>query len=139
MLPSTYTKKIKGAKVMRILKLFLLAFLSSFLGCVNSSHNSEIEELRNFGTKTFNEESWRIGTAEDRGSQIFDYVNRKNKKLDLNKIKSDLGESTAYYEYDNFPAYYIGKNNAYIVVFILDHNTNKVKNIDIIKGNENEN
>jgi len=58
------------------------------------------------------------------------------------ELRSLLGESTAYYEYDEFPAYFVGSENTksdtgngYLLAFPIDRKTGKIRKY-IIKPSE---
>jgi hypothetical protein len=114
-----------------------------FLCCIlllSSCNNpsSKIDGLKKFGTERFNKEQWKNGDPVVRGTMIYDYLNTRIPltTMSLKEILDDLGENTAYYEYDTFPAYAIGKpikgdRNTSVIAFIIDHDTGNVKDIQI--------
>jgi len=114
---------------------FLALFF--FAGCNN---NSKIEFLKSFGTENFNKDKWHSGTELQRAKMIYNYVdnNKPITQINLDELRQSLGNNTAYYRYDSFPAYYISTNykseiQKYIIAFVIDHKTRKVTGIYIDK------
>jgi hypothetical protein len=90
---------------MRNLIFIGLVTMISLFGCSSNS----IEEIKALGTNEFSKEAWNSATQEERGKMVFSLLNNHDvKKIRVEEIKLLLGESTAYYEYDEFPAYLIG-------------------------------
>lgn len=77
-----------------------------------------------------------------RGKMIYNFIKTNEPITDKSRdfIISHLGESTGYHDYDSYPAYYVGPKppdseaEAYLVAFIIDHKTNKVRSIYIEPG-----
>ena len=74
-----------------------------------------------------------------RGSMIYDFFKRNSPIIGKSDvfIISQLGNSTGYHDYESNPAYYIGPKppgsnaKAYLLAFIVDHNTRKITEIYI--------
>ncbi len=133
MLSSIKRRKIKGTKMKFFYKLFLaVLLLVNIFGC--SDTGSNLEDLKQFGTTKFSKETWNSGDSEKRATVIYDYIKNVNHELSISKLKEDLGESDAYYMYDSFPAYYLGKQNSHTLAFITDESTGRITNIELISN-----
>jgi hypothetical protein len=120
-------------------KIYFFLTLIIFFSILSCSYN-KIQSLKKLGTEEFNKEKWLISDEVARGRMIYDFI-KKNKPIE-NKRKStfvfnQLGESTGYYNYDSYPAYYIGPqppssdSKAYLLAFIVDHKTKIIIDIYI--------
>lgn len=115
----------------------LLASSILALGC--SSETTDIDAVKKLGETEFNKEQWREADAITRGSMLHSYLKQHESLSQLTRmqIEQDLGPATGYYEYDEFPAYYVGpkpdgvEQPAYLVAFITDHQTGMVKGVHI--------
>ena len=91
------------------------------------------------GTETFDSQKWAHADGQERGRMIYDFMHRNTPITNKHRsfIISQLGESTGYYDYDHFPAYYIGPKppnsnaKAYLFAFTIDHKTDQVTGIYI--------
>lgn|SRR5690554_604930 len=135
MLQGFASRKAQGdsmKKVLAVLASSLLAF-----GC--SSETTDIEVVKKLGEKDFNKVQWQESDAVERGKMLYSYLKQREPISNLTRaqIEEELGPATGYYDYDEFPAYYVGpkpdgvKQPAYLVAFITDHQTGKVKGIHI--------
>jgi len=104
-----------------------------------SSLDNRQESLAKLGNAEFNPNVWAISNEYVRGTMIHDFL-KKNSSItekDRSFIIQQLGNSTAYFEYDVNPAYYIGNSlkvghlKAYLVAFIIDQQTGKVRDIQV--------
>ena len=138
---------------MNVTKLFRKAnsnitnHLSRFICCVSiivmaascSSLNNRQESLAKLGNAEFNPDVWAISNEYVRGTMIHDFLKQNSPITDKDRsfIIHQLGNSTAYFEYDVNPAYYIGSSpkvghlKAYLVAFIIDQKTGKVRDIQV--------
>ncbi|VAW87562.1 hypothetical protein MNBD_GAMMA18-2199 [hydrothermal vent metagenome] len=108
----------------------------NIFGCSSNS----IEDIKILGTNEFSKEAWNSASQEERGKMVFSLLKSHDvKKMKVEEIKSLLGESTAYYEYDEFPAYLIGSKsiksdygNGYLLAFPFDRKTGLIRKYIII-------
>ncbi len=116
---------------LKMKKIFLMLLCIAVFSCSNDS----LEKLKTLGTDEFTIDNWASADQEERGKMVYSFI----KKHDMHKmvpsdIKNLLGPSTAYYNYDEFPAYLIGpKNikteygNGYLFALPIDRKTGKIK------------
>ncbi len=95
------------------------------IGCDKNS----IEEAKVFGTKEFISSEWNSSDIKNRSMMVYSFLNKYNvKNMSRSKIYDLLGPSTAYYKYDEFPAYNIVLNgNKYIIAFPINRKTSKIR------------
>ena len=117
-------------------RLMVLFIALSMLSC---SSDRVAESLKELGTEPYDASRWAHASEQERGRMIYDFI-RTNSPItnkDRSFIISQLGENTGYYDYDHFPAYYIGQKppnsdaKAYLIVFLVDHKTERVTGIQI--------
>lgn len=104
-----------------------------------SSLDNRQESLAKFGKAEFYPNVWAISNDYVRGTMIHDFLKKNSPITDKDRsfIIHQLGNSTAYFEYDVNPAYYIGSSpkvgqlKAYLVAFIIDQETGKVCDIQV--------
>lgn len=103
----------------------ITAILALILGCEKTIDNS----LQEFGSVEFNSTVWNKSNSEVRAKMIYSFIKTTDiRKLSSKDIYSLLGKSTAYYEYDEFPAYILKSDNKqYILAFPINRNTNKIR------------
>ena len=110
--------------------------MMSLFGCSTSS----IEDIKALGTSEFTAEAWTNASQEERGKMVFSLLKKNDiKKMKVEEIISLLGNSTAYYEYDEFPAYLVGQKsiksdygNGYLLAFPFDRKTGLIRKYVII-------
>ena len=115
--------------------LGLIAMINIF-GCFSNS----TEDIKILGTNEFSKEAWNSASQEERGKMVFSLLKSHDvKKMKVEEIKPLLGESTAYYEYDEFPVYLIGSKsiksdygNGYLLAFPFDRKTGLIRKYIII-------
>lgn len=108
----------------------------NIFGCSSNS----IEDIKVLGTNEFSKETWVNASQEERGKMVFSLLKKHDiKKMKVGEIKSLLGDSTAYYEYDEFPAYLVGPKSiksdygdGYLLAFPFDRKTGLIRNHIII-------
>lgn len=102
-----------------------MSFINILTGCSNSS----IEEAKTFGTKEFNSAEWKKANNTNRSRMIYSFLkNHDITSMSPANIYEMLGESTAYYEYDEFPAYLLETNQGkYIIAFPVDRETKTIR------------
>jgi len=89
--------------------------------------------LHVLGNDEFSKEKWSTASQFQRGKMVASFIDSHEiTSMTVSELRSLLGESTAYYEYDEFPAYFIGaKNteneNGYIFAFPIDRKTGKIR------------
>ena len=123
---------------MKKLLLLVSSLIAIFFG-VSCTTNSKIESLRLLGNEKFSSDEWSKADEIGRGKMIYDFVTTNQPIVGKDKafIVGQLGESTGYHDYDTYPAYYVGPKppkseaKAYLVAFIIDHETSKIKDIYI--------
>lgn len=101
------------------------------IGCSGYS----LEKLKSLGIDEFKKEKWFTATQEDRGRMVYSFLKKHEiKKMEAGDIKNLLGASTAYYNYDEFPAYLVGPKsvkteygNGIVLAFPIDRKTGKIK------------
>jgi len=97
----------------------------------------DIDVFKQFGEESFNRQKWLDGDEMVKGKMVYDFLKKNTpiKQQNGASIVAQLGEHTGYYLYDHFPAYYIGPKppnsnaKAYLLAFVLDQETNQVKEI----------
>jgi hypothetical protein len=105
----------------RFSTVLLLACLLS--GCSSDSVEGEAKKL---GTREFATAAWTGGTQEERGQMVASFLGKyKAGELTGKQVRALLGPSTGYYDYDEYPAYLVGKG--YLWVFITDKDNDKVR------------
>ena len=115
---------------------FFLAIALTILAC---SSDRAVESLKKLGTEAFNAQGWAHASEQERGTMIYDFIqmNSPITNKDRSFIISQLGENTGYYDYDHFPAYYIGPRppdsnaKAYLIAFTINHKTNRVTSVHV--------
>jgi hypothetical protein len=105
--------------------LFILLLLFSTLSCENNS----IEKAKAFGAKEFVSSEWKSSDINTKSEMIYSFLKKHDvSNMYSNDIHQLLGDSTAYYEYDEFPAYNIILNgNEYVIAFPINRKTNKIR------------
>ncbi len=105
--------------------ILLVILLVMILSC----DNNPIDKVKMFGTKEFVSSEWKKSNASAKSKMIYSFLKSNDiKNMNSSGLYQLLGESTAYYEYDEFPAYKIVFNGKqYIIAFPLNRLTNKVR------------
>jgi hypothetical protein len=109
------------------------------LPILSCGSGSAVESLKTLGTEPFDASRWARAGEQERGTMIYDFIhtNTPITDKDRNFIIGQLGENTGYYDYDHFPAYYVGPKpinsnaKAYLVAFTVDHETERVTGVHI--------
>ncbi len=130
---------------MKILKFLALTIILFITACTNARSNFNIENLKVLGETPFDASEWNAANPEARGAMLYDLLSNYSfigkKRKDVNDL---LGKQTGYYEYDEYPAYLVGKSTAsnsnnnsadYLFVFITDHNTGLIQDYLLIPQN----
>ncbi len=110
-----------------------LPFLILFMACSGSTPSmlgrlTNIESFKILGKKEFTKQKWDESSQEERGELVYSFLYKnKEKRVSSKDIFNMLGPSTAYYDHDHYPAYFIGpKNiesmygNGYLLAFSID-------------------
>ena len=105
-------------------------FIFATFGCSSSSP----EDLKALGTNPFSKDVWVDASQEERGEMVHSLLHKYQvTKMKVEDVQSLLGKSTAYYEYDEFPAYLIGPKHikseygsGYILAFPFNRKTGMV-------------
>jgi len=121
------------------MKNILILGLITIMNIIGCSSNS-IENIKVLGTNEFTKEAWVNASQEERGEMVFSLLKTHDvKKMKVEEIKSLLGNSTAYYEYDEFPAYLVGSKSiksdygdGYLLAFPFDRETGLIRKYIII-------
>lgn len=96
-----------------------------FTGCSDNPYN----EIKLFGDRNFSSSEWKAASSENKSKMLYSFLQNH----DVTSYKADdiynlLGNSTAYYEYDEFPAYeIISDKKKYILAFPVDRETHKIR------------
>ena len=103
----------------------LLSLLLVTLGCENDS----LDKVKIFGIKEFVSSKWKSSDTNIKSEMIYSFLKNNNiNNMTKSEIHQLLGESTAYYEYDEFPAYNLISNGTeYIIAFPINRETNKTR------------
>lgn len=91
--------------------------------------------LHVLGNDEFSKEKWSTASQRQRGKMVASFIDSHEvTSMTASELRSLLGESTAYYEYDEFPAYFIGSksteeddNNSYVFAFPIDRKTGRIR------------
>ncbi|WP_199611044.1 hypothetical protein [Flocculibacter collagenilyticus] len=121
---------------MTINKLILLVALL-LNGCSDSTNM--YEQYQQLGTETFTSEKWKSASQEERATLIYSFLTQYEiNKLSREDVIALLGEPTAYFEYDEIPAYFIGSKSVssvygsgYLIAFPYDRTTGIVTKVII--------
>jgi hypothetical protein len=105
-------------------------FMFGIVGCFSNS----LEDLKVLGDDGFSKEVWRDASQEERGRMVFSLLHKHDvTKMKVEEVQALLGESTAYYEYDEFPAYLVGPKDVeseygkgYLLAFPFERTTGVV-------------
>jgi len=100
-----------------------------------SCSNNTVNNISKLGNTEFTAENWAFGSQEQRGKMVHSLLNtHKVSGMEVKEIYELLGESTAYYEYDEFPAYIVGPKSiesaygkGYVLAFPIDRSTGKIR------------
>jgi len=121
------------------MRLLALALLSAALlpGCSRKSIEDQAKKL---GTRDFTTQAWTVATQEERGQMIASFLAKyRMTELTGQQVKSLLGPSTGYYDYDEYPAYLVGPKtvkteygNGYLWVFVTDKSSGKVRKVVLV-------
>lgn len=111
----------------------VLPFLIFFMACSDSTPSmlgrlTNIESFKILGKKEFTKQKWDESSQEERGKLVYSFLYKnKEKRLSGQDIFNMLGPSTAYYDHDHYPAYFIGPKsiesiygNGYLLAFLID-------------------
>ncbi len=122
------TPKFKTPWVyMRTIFAFLIILIA---GC----ETDNMTNLHTLGNDEFTKEKWRSASQSERGKIAASFLETYEvTNMDVQELRSLLGQSTAYYEYDEFPAYLIGpenkgnnNENSTVLAFPIDRKTGKI-------------
>ncbi len=118
--------------------IFIPGLLCMFgiFGCSSDS----LEDLKMLGNNNFSAETWKNSSQEERGTMVFSFLQQHDvTSMKVEDVQSLLGESTAYYEYDEFPAYLVGSKEieseygrGYLLAFPFDRETGIVRQYVIL-------
>lgn len=108
------------------------ALIMSFLfGCTAKSID---DQARALGSKEFSTEGWARATQELRGEMVASLLEKhRPTSLSAKEVIRLLGPPTGYYEYDEYPAYFVGPKSVqskygsgYVLAFVTDKGTGRV-------------
>lgn len=109
-------------------KLLSFAFIASvFAGCGADVHDA----TEAWGTDEFTSEKWQNATAPERSGLVHSFLTKYDiDSLSAETVTAALGAPTAYYEYDEFPAYeVVVGDQRYVMAFPIDRETNLVRKL----------
>lgn len=103
-------------------------------GIFGCSSNS-LEDLKVLGTDEFSKDGWMNASQREKGKMVFSLLRKYDvTNMKVEEVQSLLGGSTAYYEYDEFPAYLVGPENieseygdGYLLAFPFDRKTGMIR------------
>ena len=114
--------------------LISLAILSA---CSGSSVEKQAASL---GSKEFTAQAWASARQEGRGEMVASLLAKHHfAGTPAKDVKALLGPPTAYYDYDENPAYLVGPKSVkspygdgYLLVFVTDKNKGLVTEVKIL-------
>lgn len=117
-------------KGFRLISWLLVLVLISLCSC---QQDVSIDRLKFLGTDKFSQDKWLVTSETGRGRMVYDLIkNHKVMDVSRDRIIEMLGTPTAYYEYDEFPAYLVGyasatevEGDSYVLAFLVNHSTGK--------------
>lgn len=121
---------------MRLL-FIALSMVTTLSACSAESVESQAKKL---GVRDFTVQAWTAGTQEQRAQMIASFL-AKYKATDLTgkQVRTLLGPSTGYYDYDEYPAYLVGPaavksgyGNGYLWVFITNKSNGRVDRVILV-------
>jgi hypothetical protein len=122
------------------MRLFLMASLLSLVlaGC---SGQSVEKQARQLGNREFTVQAWQGATQEERGEMLASLLDKHRLVgRPAKEAVALLGKPTAYYEYDENPAYVVGpgtveseSGDGYLLVFLTDKATGRITDIRLIR------
>lgn len=114
---------------MKALAMMVFVLIFGF-SCRSKSNPDKLKQL---GTDRFSSELWLKSQPDARSSMVYDLVaNHGVLGMTRTEIVALLGQPTAYYDYDEFPAYQIGEpstteqTSARLIAFITDRKTGRI-------------
>ncbi|WCN09007.1 hypothetical protein [Marinomonas mediterranea] len=121
-----------------MLKLLLLILTTTFISACTD--NKQISTTETLGKEAFSPKKWQNASQEIRATLLHSFLMQYDlKSLSTEQLISLLGPPTAYYEYDEIPAYFVGSEDissmygkGYLVAFPFDKSTGKIEHIVII-------
>lgn len=113
-----------------------IGMISLLSGCYADSIESQARRL---GSDQFDAQSWSQASQEGRARMLASFLQmHKPQSLTTSDVRRLLGQPTAYYEYDENPAYVIGPKSVqsefgkgYVLAFIADKATGRVVEVII--------
>lgn len=110
--------------------IIIMSIFNLMVGCSSSSFN----DAKAFGDTEFSSQSWKSSNNEDKAKMVYSFLTKNNiTNLQAADIYNLLGKSTAYYEYDEFPAYLIeSSNKEYTLAFPVNRETSKIRKYIIV-------
>jgi hypothetical protein len=113
----------------------IVVFICSFLlGC--GARSGLAAQARALGTDEFSPAAWSSGDQSARGRMVNSFLQQyRADTLSSNKVRELLGESTGYYDYDHYLAYYVGaasEKKEHLLVFVTDHNSGRVVRVMLV-------
>jgi hypothetical protein len=108
--------------------------LLSLLGMICLGCSSPLEQAKLLGTAEFSKEAWATASQEERGTMVFSFLSKHDyKTLTYQSVTELLGRPTGYYDYDTYPAYYVGPRSVesmygkgYLLAFVTNNNNNVI-------------
>ena len=117
----------------KFIGIIIVSFFSWMAGC---SNGIDATSLKKFGDEEFSGETWNSASAERRSKMVYSFIEGNSPIQDLTRdqIIEQLGDSTSYFQYDEFPAYELRKDDElFTLAFVIDRDTAKVKSIELEK------
>jgi hypothetical protein len=98
------------------------------------------ERTKVLGEREFTHSAWMNSDQVGRGAMLSSFLKKhKPEELTRKEIEALLGPPTAYYDYDEFPAYLVGPTSiessygkGYVIAFITDRKTGYVSRVEMV-------
>lgn len=119
---------------------FLISCFVLMLCMIACSGHSIGDQAKLLGTREFTVDGWAAGTQEQRGEMLASFLAKhKPTMLTAKEVVGLLGSPTGYYEYDEYPAYFIGPasvdseyGKGYLLAFVTDKSSGKVLKVVLV-------
>ncbi len=113
------------------MRLILVLLFIMLVSCTTE----DTVNISKLGSDKFTPETWLNSDQEKRGKMVESFFQQYDVQgKSTQELYRLLGESTAYYEYDEFPAYFIGPTSVesifgegYVLAFPIDRKSGKIR------------
>lgn len=119
---------------------FLISCFLLILCMTGCSADSIDDQARLLGAREFTVDGWAAGTQEQRGEMLASFLAKhKATALTAKEVVGLLGSPTGYYEYDEYPTYFVGPasveseyGKGYLLAFVTDKSSGKVLKVVLV-------